>query len=95
MKGEKKKSFSLRHPYLTGIPTLGIAPAIAKNKAYSRTERRMLRGSHKLRTAKSKADEVAHRRMIEEMQADAPVAAAGQHAVGLIGAAGLLAGSRK
>ena len=29
----KEKSFILRHPLLTGIPTLGIAPAVAKGLA--------------------------------------------------------------
>lgn len=31
-----KKSIAIRHPVLTGIPTLGIWPGIAKARAYSR-----------------------------------------------------------
>jgi hypothetical protein len=30
---QKEKRLALRHPFLTGIPTLGIAPAIARSKA--------------------------------------------------------------
>ncbi|MDP3012860.1 MAG: hypothetical protein Q8M92_01370 [Candidatus Subteraquimicrobiales bacterium] len=29
----KSKSYGLRHPYVTGIPTLGLWPAISKSKA--------------------------------------------------------------
>jgi len=42
-KKELGKSFSLRHPWLTGIPTLGIAPGIAKSKALDNIYRNVLR----------------------------------------------------
>ena len=42
-KKSKEESFSLRHPWLTGIPTLGIAPAIASTGAYERALDTILR----------------------------------------------------
>ena len=44
----KEKSFILRHPYLTGIPTLGIAPLIAGSKAKEGIVRNMARSDKKL-----------------------------------------------
>lgn len=40
---ERDNSFALRHPVLTGIPTLGIAPAIAKENALDNITRHMAR----------------------------------------------------
>lgn len=40
---ELNNSFALRHPLLTGIPTLGIAPAIAKDTALDNITRGMAR----------------------------------------------------
>lgn len=48
-KDQLSRSFTLRHPILTGIPTLGIAPAIAKKRALARSKRRLLRDSPYLR----------------------------------------------
>jgi hypothetical protein len=48
LKSEVGRRFVLRHPWLTGIPTLGLAPAIAKDQAYSKVMRKMLRGSPSL-----------------------------------------------
>jgi len=39
----KEKSFILRHPWLTGFGTLGIAPAIANENAYNKISRTMIR----------------------------------------------------
>jgi hypothetical protein len=44
---EKANSFSMRHPYLTGIPTLGIAPAMAEARAKDRIVKRLARSSAK------------------------------------------------
>lgn len=43
MDAEKAKSLALRHPWLTGIPTLGIWPSIARGKAIDKIKREMLR----------------------------------------------------
>jgi hypothetical protein len=45
-----KKRFALRHPWLTGIPTLGIAPAVSAGNAYSSVFRRLMRSQPDLRT---------------------------------------------
>lgn len=45
----KKKSFAMRHPILTGIPTLGIAPAMANNKAKQKIIRQLAKSDPKLR----------------------------------------------
>jgi hypothetical protein len=47
----RNKSFALRHPWLTGIPTLGIAPAVAHGRAVHDITRKMLRRDEKLRAA--------------------------------------------
>jgi hypothetical protein len=39
IKKETEKSNILRHPFLTGIPTLGIAPRIAKSRALDNISR--------------------------------------------------------
>jgi hypothetical protein len=65
-------SFSLRHPYLTGIPTLGIAPANAKSNALSKIRTNMLRKFPEIEAhlnaldnrAKEEA-EAAHKREME------------------------------
>jgi hypothetical protein len=66
----KGKSFSLRHPYLTGIPTLGIAPAIARANATEKIKRNLLRGDKGLRKAHAKAMGERHRRDMDERRAD-------------------------
>jgi hypothetical protein len=38
-----KKSFILRHPFLTGLPTLGLAPAIAHSNAIENIARNILK----------------------------------------------------
>ena len=56
-KEETDKSFSLRHPWLTGIPTLGIAPATAKRKALDRIYRSVLRDPESAGTIQQRWDE--------------------------------------
>jgi len=87
----KSKSFSMRHPYLTGIPTLGIAPAIANDRAKNKIVRKMLRGSkslqkgHRKHKKRQHAEYLAERKLdIEETRANAPARAAAS-----LGAAGL------
>ena len=40
---QEKKRFGLRHPWLTGIPTLGIWPAISKARATDAIVNRLMR----------------------------------------------------
>ena len=67
----RKKSFSMRHPYLTGIPTLGIAPMIANDKAKSKIIRRLARSDPKLRKQLRKMRERARREEHEISVAEA------------------------
>lgn len=83
------KSFSLRHPVLTGIPTLGIAPAIAKRKATAHVARHLLRSHEGIRKAHERARHdrrqeavEAERLSIERARAEAPVRAVGAAAAG-------------
>lgn len=46
---KKSQSFSMRHPILTGIPTLGIAPALANANAKEDIVRAMARGNASIR----------------------------------------------
>lgn len=79
----KKKSFVLRHPVLTGIPTLGLAPAIAKGRAASKIKRDLVRDDKGLRKAHGKAMDRQYEREMEyyraateREKAQAPVRAA-------------------
>jgi hypothetical protein len=56
-------SIALRHPILTGIPTLGIWPAIARGNASSKIRADLFRNS---RNARSLAQEVERRRAAQE-----------------------------
>lgn len=40
---QKEKRFPLRHPILTGIPTLGIAPMISKSLAMDEIKSKMVK----------------------------------------------------
>ena len=66
------KSFPLKHPYLTGIPTLGLAPAIAKDSAKDKIMHDLLRSNPEMHkeylAAQEKAIQDAHRREVELMQ---------------------------
>jgi hypothetical protein len=76
IKQRMAKSFSLRHPILTGIPTLGIAPAIAKQNAIQKIVRRMARGSSKLRGQLETNRKLRHQERMEALKADQPTRAA-------------------
>lgn len=58
---QHKKRVALRHPKLTGIPTLGIAPAIAKAKATKEVSRRILKKNRKVLTHYQKNREIKAR----------------------------------
>jgi len=87
LKKSRDRSFVLRHPWLTGIPTLGIAPAVAKDAAYRKAARRMLRNRPSLRKRVERAKETAHRREIEMERATAPRRVAREAAAGAVGVA--------
>ena len=73
---KKGKSFALRHPLLTGIPTLGLAPLIAKEQAADRIKRELVREDKGLRKAHEKAMDKRHKQQTEREQANAPARAA-------------------
>lgn len=56
-KKELGKSFSLRHPWLTGIPTLGIAPGVAKSRALDNIYRSVLRDPKHAKLIQGRWDE--------------------------------------
>jgi hypothetical protein len=94
IKKRRAKSFVLRHPILTGIPTLGIAPAIAKDNAVRSISRSMLRSHKGLRKEYGRSKDRRHKRRIEEeklsierARAEAPVRAIGAAAAGMSPAA--------
>ena len=61
------KSFILRHPWLTGIPTLGIAPAIAHGNAVDSISRRLLRDDSSLR---QKVNELRQQAIENQIRSD-------------------------
>lgn len=98
----KSKSFSMRHPYLTGIPTLGIAPAIANDNAKAKIVRRLLRSDKRVRGAHQKHKDTEWKRGleerkldIEERKADAPAKAAVALGASGLGIAKALADAKK
>lgn len=64
---QKSKRLGMRHPILTGIPTLGIWPAVSKEKAKKSITNRMLRDNTKYRSTynakveRQRADAAANR----------------------------------
>lgn len=62
----KEKSFALRHPFVTGIPTLGIWPSVAANKALRKIEHQIM-ADPKVRDAVDAAMEKEHQREKELM----------------------------
>lgn len=85
-----ERSFALRHPYLTGIPTLGIAPTLAKSRAKAIVTARLLRNDPGLRGHHEKVRERFRKREVEDEQlsierakAEAPVRAVGAAMAGL------------
>ena len=85
----REKSFALRHPILTGLPTMGIAPAVARGKALESVKRHLLRSDPGVRKAYQR--ELDRQRQyalederlsIDRARAEAPVRAVGAAAVG-------------
>jgi len=66
IKDEYDRSFALRHPVLTGIPTLGIAPAIAHDKAVKSISRRLARRDASIRDAYLKHQATRRAQRIEQ-----------------------------
>jgi hypothetical protein len=62
----RSKSFSMRHPLLTGIPTLGIAPMIANANAQEHIIRRLARDSSKMRSRIEQARKTQRAQEMEE-----------------------------
>lgn len=87
------QSFALRHPVLTGIPTLGIAPAISYGRAMNKITRTLLKTNPELRAEvkqneleyeqQEREDLEAIRRHREKMQATAVAKTLGATAAGL------------
>jgi hypothetical protein len=61
----RSKSFALRHPWLTGIPTLGIAPAVAHGRAVHDITRKVLRRDKKLQAAHAAMKKAQYEAQIE------------------------------
>jgi len=84
----EQKSFALRHPWISGVPTLGIAPAVAKANAVDIIMRKMLRGNPGMQQRHENAIERRWREMMEEEKVDVERTRAEQptRMVGAIGA---------
>jgi len=96
------KSFAMRHPLLTGIPTLGIAPAVAKANAKEKIIRRLARDDVKLRGEMAAAKDKRRAEALEEYKATTERDKANQasRAAGALGRSGveiaaLLAASKR
>ena len=61
-----EKRTPLRHPILTGIPTLGIAPAVSKAKAMDEVIRRSLRKDVQLRNTHEHYKQLMRDRALED-----------------------------
>ena len=66
MQEQTAKRFPLRHPYATGIPTLGIAPAVSKGRAEKEIIRRLLRSNPGLAARKKVQDDEDYARAMDE-----------------------------
>ena len=95
IKDRVSKSFSLRHPILTGIPTLGIAPTIAKHNAIQKIVRRMARGSSKLRGQLEANRKLRHQERMETLKADQPTRAARSLASAGVNIAAIMAAAKR
>jgi len=62
------KRFALRHPVLTGIPTLGIWPAISKQRATEDVGHNIARRFDKYREARSAMLEKARQQYLENQR---------------------------
>ena len=63
-------SFVLRHPWLTGIPTLGIAPAWAYESAMDKVRRKMIRSDPGLRQSVLDTAEARRVQDLEQQKVD-------------------------
>ncbi len=68
LKKEHEKRFAMRHPYLTGIPTLGIAPTVSKNRAYTNMDAKMLRTFPEL--YKAREDELRRQAELYQLETE-------------------------
>lgn len=64
---ETLNSVAIRHPWLTGIPTLGLWPAIAHSQAGKRIADRIMRESSTVRSDANAVRELNHAREVELM----------------------------
>jgi hypothetical protein len=64
---EKDERFALRHPWLTGIPTLGMWPMISRSSAAEEVARKLLRNHPELRKQLGTLQEQEHQREVELM----------------------------
>ena len=87
---QRSKRPGMKHPWLTGIPTLGIWPAISKYQAKGKITRRMLRDHGKYRrTFNAKMDQLrsdamaARQAKIDSDRANAPARAVSASALPL------------
>jgi hypothetical protein len=65
---QKQNRFALRHPILTGIPTLGMWPLASRVEAAEEVAHEMLRRHSVLREAKAELDAEEHRREVDLMK---------------------------
>jgi len=70
------KRLPLRHPIMTGIPTLGMAPALSKYKAINEITRQLARKDARHATALQKHQETMRQHREAMAQAEAIQAAA-------------------
>ena len=87
---ELGKSFALRHPILTGIPTLGIAPTVAKDNALSNISRSMVRKDEWVRRQNEKAIATLRKQELEDAKIEARMAEANRYTNAVGAANGLL-----
>ena len=62
---EKQNSFALRHPLITGLPTMGMWPLIKEQYALHRVGRKLMREDDDLANRVEAARENNHRRQVE------------------------------
>jgi hypothetical protein len=67
---ENNSRAGLKHPWLTGIPTLGLWPAISRSNASRDVADHMLRTRPSVRNSIDASNETEHRRRVELMPAE-------------------------
>lgn len=63
---EYKNRFGLRHPVVAGLPTLGIWPAVSKERAISSVSRNLFRRDEKYRQARENLLKAIRAREVED-----------------------------